>query len=131
MTTPSYAPTFAERATVRLLTGLGDTELTDESIHGLLVLNSGAVRLAAADALETFAGSLTAVQSDDISIDGSKRATALLARASSLRAVHAQEVASAAGAPMGVSTTGFAPFGRNPRSYDDLSYIGNLPEAGT
>jgi hypothetical protein len=74
------------RATVRLIAGLTSTELTDDNIDALLELNDGFVRLAASDALETYAGSLiTAVQSDDISLDGSKRASVLMARAARLR----------------------------------------------
>lgn len=130
MTSATYQPTPADRATVRLLTGLSAAELDDASVDGLLVLTQGAVRLAAAEALETFAGTLVSVsaESDDIKIDGSKRASALLARASSLRATHAQEVASTAGAPVGVSTTGFAPFGRSPSRYAYPVWVGNLPE---
>lgn len=72
---------------VRLLTGLTDTELTDEQIIDLLELNEDSVKLAAADGLEIVAGQLQtiSVTSDDISIDGGKRATALLARAQRLR----------------------------------------------
>jgi hypothetical protein len=71
---------------VRSITGLSDVELTDDNIAALLELNGDVVKLAAADALEVLAGRLvTAVSSDDISIDGSKRATVLMARAARLR----------------------------------------------
>lgn len=73
-------------AQVRLITGLTTAELGDDDIVTLLELNDGFPRPAAADALETYAGSLiTAVQSDDISLDGSKRASVLMARAARLR----------------------------------------------
>lgn len=71
--------------TVRLFTGLTDDELTDDDIASLLELNADDARLAAADALETYAGLLEAVQADDISMDGSKRAAVLMARAARLR----------------------------------------------
>lgn len=78
---------------VRMLTGLAVDELTDAEIFDWLDLNDGQPRLAAADALETYAGQLiTAVQSDDISLDGSKRAGVLMARAARLR----QQIADAA-----------------------------------
>ena len=79
---------------VRTLTGLTAAEMPELTITSLLELNDDSVRLAAADALETYAGTLiTAVQSDDISLDGSKRATVLMARAARLR-----ELAAAAAA---------------------------------
>lgn len=73
---------------VRLLTGLTDTELTDGDIDSFLELSGDDAKLAAAEALEVFASRLQTitVTSDDISIDGSKRAVALLARAARLRA---------------------------------------------
>jgi hypothetical protein len=79
---------------VRLLTGLTVGELTDENIASLLELNGDVVKLAAADALETLAGTLATIsaESDDIKIDGSKRAGVLMARAARLR-----EQAAAAG----------------------------------
>lgn len=77
--------------TVRLLTGLLAGDLPDASITQLLALNDGSVRLSAADALETVASQLTSVESDDISIDGSKRATILMARAARLRDQAAEE----------------------------------------
>lgn len=70
---------------VRLLTRLTDVELTDVEIDVLLELNDDFVKLAAADALESYASTLTSVTSDDISIDGSKRAAVLMARAARLR----------------------------------------------
>jgi hypothetical protein len=74
--------------TVRALTGLSTAELDDAQIDVFLEVNAayvGSTKLAAADALEVYAGQLTAVQSDDISIDGSKRAAVLMARAARLR----------------------------------------------
>jgi hypothetical protein len=76
--------------TVRALTGLSTAELDDAQIDVFLEVNAayvGSTKLAAADALEVFAGQLAtiAAQSDDISIDGSKRASVLMARASRLR----------------------------------------------
>lgn len=70
---------------VRLLTGLTNTELPDDVITDWLTENGNNARLAAADALEVFAGSLTDVQSDDITLSGSKRAATLLTRAARLR----------------------------------------------
>jgi hypothetical protein len=75
---------------VRLLTGLTDVELTDDQIDALLELNApyvGSVKLTAADALEVLAGQLATIsaESDDIKIDGSKRAAVLMARATRLR----------------------------------------------
>jgi nitrous oxidase accessory protein NosD len=79
---------------VRTLTGLDATELTDDNIAALLEVNGGIVKLAAAGALEVLAGQLiTAVQSDDISLDGSKRAAVLMARAGRLREQAAAEAA--------------------------------------
>lgn len=70
---------------VRLLTGLTEAELTSGDIDTLLEMNADSVKLAAADALEVFAGTLTAITSDDISLDGSKRAKVLMDRAVTLR----------------------------------------------
>lgn len=79
-------------ATVRLLTGLTAPELADDQIDQLLDLHDQVVKLAAADALEIRAGQLTtAVSSDDISIDGSKRAAVLMQRAARLREQAAAE----------------------------------------
>ncbi len=89
MTQPS--PTAA----VRILSGLSAVDITDADLDALLDANDGFPRLAAADALEVFASTLTSVTSDDISIDGSKRAAVLMARASRLRAQAAQEAADA------------------------------------
>lgn len=74
-------------AQVRLLTGLTVDELPDTDIDTLLELNGDVVKLAAADALETFAGTLATIsaESDDIKVDGSKRATLLMGRAARLR----------------------------------------------
>jgi hypothetical protein len=77
--------------TVRALTGLSTAELDDAQIDVFLEVNAayvGSTKLAAADALEVYAGQLTAVQSDDISIDGSKRAAVLMARATKIREQH-------------------------------------------
>jgi hypothetical protein len=82
-------------AIVRTLTGLTVGELPDAELTALLELNAGVVKRAAADALEVVAGQLiTAVSSDDISLDGSKRATVLMARAARFRAQAAEESAS-------------------------------------
>lgn len=79
---------------VRTLTGLRDTELTNDELSALLELHGDVVKLAAADALEIRAGQLTtAVASDDISIDGSKRASVLMQRATRLREQAATEAA--------------------------------------
>lgn len=89
MTEPSPS-----RAAVRTLTGLLAADIDDSEIDALLEMHGGAVKLAAADALEVVAGQLvTAVSSDDISLDGSKRATVLMARARTLRAQAADEAA--------------------------------------
>ena len=84
-----------DEAKVRLLTGLTDGEISNTGITALLEMNDGTVKLAAADALETVAGQLATVtaSSDDISIDGSKRAGVLMARASRLRAAAAADAA--------------------------------------
>lgn len=72
---------------VRLYTGLTADDLPEDQILQWLELNDDDPRLAAADALETYAGTLTTitVTSDDISLDGAKRATALLNLAARLR----------------------------------------------
>lgn len=89
MTEPSPA-----RAAVRTLTGLAVADLADSELDALLEMHGGGVKLAAADALEVVAGQIaTSVTSDDISLDGSKRATILLARARTLRAQAADEAA--------------------------------------
>jgi hypothetical protein len=77
-------------AQVRLLTGLTTTELPEGDIVTFLDLNGDAPKLAAADALEAFAGTLAtiSVTSDDITLDGSKRATVLMQRAARLREQH-------------------------------------------
>lgn len=86
MIEPVDPPTPPAVTTVRLLSRLTPTELPDDEIVALLELNDDFPRLAAADALETYAGTLiTAVQSDDISLDGSKQAGVLMARAARLR----------------------------------------------
>jgi hypothetical protein len=74
---------------VRLLTRLTDTELSDDQILDWLEFTGDVPRLAAAEALESYASSLMSVTSDDITLDGSKRATQLMARANSLRAQQA------------------------------------------
>lgn len=78
---------------VRTITGLSELEVTNDNIATHLELNDNSVKLAAADALEVYASTLTSVQSDDISIDGSKRATVLLKRAASLREQAAAAIA--------------------------------------
>lgn len=80
-------------AQVRATTRLTTTELPDLDIDALLESNGNVVKLAAADALEGFASTLTSVTSDDISIDDSKRATVLMQRAIRLREQAAQEAA--------------------------------------
>lgn len=72
-------------ATVRLLTGLTVDELPDTDVAGWLDLNDNSARLAAADALEAFAGTLVDVQSVDLTLTGSRRAATLMARAQRLR----------------------------------------------
>lgn len=73
--------------TVRLLTGLTLDELSATDIESFLELTGDDPKLAAAEALEVFAGTLAtiSVTSDDISLDGSKRATLLMQRAARLR----------------------------------------------
>lgn len=80
---------------VRLLTGLTADELTDGDIATLLEVNGDVPKLAAADALEVRASQLRSAQSDDISIDGSKRAGVLMARAARLREQAAADAAAA------------------------------------
>lgn len=80
-------------AAVRVLSGLTVGDISDDDLAALLDANDNFPRLAAADALEVFASTLTSVQSDDISIDGSKRASVLMARSARLRAQAAQESA--------------------------------------
>lgn len=70
---------------VRLLTGLTPDELADADIDSYLELHNSGVKLAAAEALETFAGTLVDVTSDDITLSGSRRAAVLMARAQRLR----------------------------------------------
>lgn len=82
---------------VRLLTRLSTDELSDADIDKWLELTSNAPRLAAAEALEALASTLMSVTSDDITLDGTKRATQLTARANSLRAQQAAEDADADG----------------------------------
>lgn len=72
-------------AEVRLLTGLTADELADADIDTWLAINGDSTRLAAADALEAFAGTLVDIQSVDLTLTGSRRATTLLARAAQLR----------------------------------------------
>lgn len=79
--------------TVRLLTGLTATEVTADEITTLLKLNDGQPKVAAADALEIAAGRLTSITSDDVTVDGSKRAAVLLTRAQQLRGQHADDQA--------------------------------------
>lgn len=79
---------MAARDDVRLLTGLTTGELSDDLIDSWLAFNDQAVRLAAADALDAYASTLTAVSSDDVSVDGTKRAAVLVKRAGQLRAQH-------------------------------------------
>lgn len=71
---------------VRLLTRLPVGDLPDGDIANWLALTGDQPRLAAAEALEAFASTLLSVTSDDITLDGSKRASLLMARAKSLRA---------------------------------------------
>ena len=87
-------PVTAEQQ-VRILSGLTVEELPDLTLESLLELNAEAPKLAAADALEIVASQLTTVTvaSDDISLDGSKRANALLARAARLREQHEANLA--------------------------------------
>lgn len=72
---------------VRLYTALTATELTDADIVTWLDINDDDPRAAAADALEAYASTLATIQvtSDDISLDGSKRAKTLMDRAARLR----------------------------------------------
>ena len=77
---------MADLDTVRLLTGLTVGEIADEQITALLDLHGQDVKLAAAEALDIVASQLISVSSDDISLDGTKRASALTARAAQLRA---------------------------------------------
>jgi hypothetical protein len=81
-------PTQADVDAIRTLTGLDTTALTDQAALDLLNLNDGALRLAAADALEVHASRLESMSSDDVSVDGSKRAAVLLKRADRLRELH-------------------------------------------
>lgn len=86
--------TDAALTAARTVTGLTAAEMPDDSLTALLELHDGSVKLAAADALEVVAGQLvTAVTSDDISLDGSKRAGVLMARAGRLRQQAADEAA--------------------------------------
>jgi len=78
-------------ATVRLFADVNSTDWPDASVQSLLDQEGGVVKLAAADLLEVLAGRLLTVKADDISIDGSKQATALQARADRLRAQHYEQ----------------------------------------
>jgi hypothetical protein len=84
-------PVTTDVQRVRLLISDSGTtqEFTDDEVQAFLDLEDGAIRLAAADALETLAGRLQSVESDDIKIDGSKRAGVLMAQATKLREQHA------------------------------------------
>lgn len=75
-------------ATVRLLAGAATTDATDDDIAALLAVENGVVRLAAADLLELMAGRLQMVESDDVTVDGTKQAAVLMQRAAQLRAQH-------------------------------------------
>lgn len=77
---------MADRDTVRLLAGASVTDASDTDIDALLLEEQGVVKLAAALLLELMAGRLQAVTSDDITVDGSKQAGVLTARAAALRA---------------------------------------------
>lgn len=79
---------MADRDTVRLLTGATTGDASDNDIDALLGEEGGVVKLAAADLLEVMASRLIAVQSDDISVDGSKQAVSLRAQAAALRTQH-------------------------------------------
>lgn len=78
-------------ATVRLLTDATADQLSDTQLSDLLALHDGAVKLAAADALELLAARIERVSSDDITLDGSS-AQLLMARADKLRAQHLTDV---------------------------------------
>jgi hypothetical protein len=82
------APDDPTVTTVRTLTGAATADIDDYGIAALLDEEGGVVKLAAADVLELMAGRLLTVKADDISIDGSKQATALQARADRLRQQH-------------------------------------------
>jgi len=82
-------------AQVRLLTGLPADELADAQILDWLDFYPDP-RLAAAEALDAYAGTLLDVTSDDITLAGSKRATTLMSRAARLREQVATEAAQAA-----------------------------------
>jgi hypothetical protein len=77
-------------AVVRLLTGLDSSELTDEQILDWLEFAGDEPRLAAAEALEAFATTLLDVASDDITLNGSRRAPILMARAARRRETGAE-----------------------------------------
>lgn len=83
MTSPD--PTVA---TVRLLSGAATSDATDDDIAALLTEEDGIAKLAAADLLELMAGRLQSVTSDEISVDDSKQAAVLMARAAALREQH-------------------------------------------
>ena len=72
-------------ATVRVLTGATTADIDDPGIAALLAEEGGVAKLAAADVLELMAGTLMTVDSDDMKLDGSKRAATLMARAKALR----------------------------------------------
>lgn len=74
--------------TVRTLTGAATADIDDYGIAALLDEEGGVVKLAAADLLELMAGRLLTVKADDISVDGSRQAAALQARADRLRQQH-------------------------------------------
>lgn len=83
-------PVTTDVQRVRLL--ISDTGTTpdfaDDDLQAFLDLEDGAIRLAAADALETKAGRLLTVDSDEIKVDGSKQAANLRAQAETLRQQH-------------------------------------------
>jgi hypothetical protein len=95
------AVTPEQIALVRLYTadlGTGDEQLlTDEQLTTLLDANGEAVRLAAADALETIAASETLtskkIRTQDLTTDGPAVSAELRALASRQRQLHAEAVA--------------------------------------
>lgn len=75
-------------ATVRVLSGATTDDIDDSGIAALLAEEGGVAKLAAADVLELMAGTLMDFQSDDATLQGSKRAATLMARAKALRDQH-------------------------------------------
>lgn len=109
---------MSDARTVRLLAFAGkDTSktLSSDLIDELLTLNGGAVRLAAADALDIVAADqalmVGVIDTPEVKVDGTKVAAALRSRAADLRMQHSALVEDADGE---FSVVDFVPYPRRP-----------------